>query len=755
MAVSTSQTFVVRIQVKDDASGALDKTTREAGASAAGMAALQRQVDMLNEALRNSAQPLQAATVNMQGLNSAQQVLVQQVAAATPALQAHSSALESIGSAVKTTSAFVSGSIGVFHNLLNILNLLGNPENAQRIANMMNVLALGARFKGHDEIAKALQGTAQNVIMLSGKIQEFKKEGEEAFPAVAQKVELLEGSSDKLKETVSRNFEDMGDKAGLLMSAVHALEGTFKGGLATIAAVSGIQLLARAFPELGQKIYDAQGRVSDFADKFKLAGAASDRFFNVRSFAENASSMGSSIKAVGDSFQGFARNSEETRGAVDLAQTTFKGIAGVLDAVEPKANALAMGIKQLQTNFNNFVPVAGQFTVLGRLINSTLELAAGGVARFSDRLNLFSTGLKAASSSLDNVQKNFPTFVMILDKAGQFISNFSTILTGVSKDFANFGSILKNVATAVPPMLGKFGQAIGVITGMSGALFGLGTMLLKTDSQMGKLAGGALIAVAVATGGMLVAVKALTAAVGDFVTGVGVKLFTLFDHGIQAATDDEAALVRFQKTIIRLSGSTEEGQKRLASWGKTLDEITASSKFAGSEAQDMAAQVAKMGQEFGFSQAQQEGLLKVVAQFSKDGQDATNTAEAIRLAFLGTGKQAEELGLHVNDAAVNASAYASSINKVASTMTRQEVIQARYLLLTQQASAATALLADQGDSLAGIQHKILVAEQELDSQFAAGSIPIYKMLADAQLKALLIIEAIPQGVKNAITSVTT
>jgi phage-related protein len=479
-----------------------------------------------------------------------------------------------------------------------------------------------------------------------------------------------------------------------------------------------------------------------------------EKGLEVRSFISETESLAGSIHNVGQTMIDLGTDAQGTTKTVQLAQTAFKGVGDITAFLADKSQTAAIGVFKLQTAFNNAAPIVGQFGALGKTINAGFEITGGFLAKFSDRLGLISNATLKASESFQVIQDNFPAFAKGLEMGGKFIQSFATIIGGIGKDLGNLPGIFKALVAEVPPLVGKFGQAIGTITAMSGALFGLGTMLVKSDSTMGKVAGGSMIALALATGGILVAVKALTAAIGDFVTGAGMKLFTLFDHGIEAAIADEAATESLARTVTRLSSSAEEGAARLQSWHNVIEDLGHTAKFAGSEAELLAAQVTRMGQEFSLTQRQQEELTQAVAVFAQNGQEATEITDAIRMSFLGTGKQAEELGIHVNDLAVNNSEYARSINKVAGNMTKQEIVTAKLALVLAQAAATTELLTGHNESLAQVQHKVKVAQEEIDAQFAQGSIPIYQFFAEQQLKVLMLLERMPQGMKNAISSAT-
>lgn len=382
-----------------------------------------------------------------------------------------------------------------------------------------------------------------------------------------------------------------------------------------------------------------------------------------------------------------------------------------------------------------------------------LGMAAPLVQKVSSYLEDFSKNTAVAGQFV----KGLLPFVGEMSKDFQFAGIvtklFGKTLTGFGNDAKNIVSILTQVGSTQVPFVGGMNTISNSLINASAGFASLGIALVQADSATAKFAGGAALALAAALGGFIQVTKAATTAIGDFVSGVGVKLFTLFDAGIQLAAEDEEATNRFVRSITRLSSSFEDGQKNIELWNSSLKEIQERSSVTESGAQAFAVAIAKIGQELNLTTDQQIRLAKNVSSFAINQEELVKATDAVRMALLGQARQAEELGIHLNDNAINSSDYANKIGKTVDAMTNQEKIQARLIAINSQASKAQSSLSQTGESLIEVSNRIKVSQEEISSAFAKSSIPIYKFFTSVQLDLLKAVEAISQPVKNAIANV--
>jgi phage-related protein len=415
------------------------------------------------------------------------------------------------------------------------------------------------------------------------------------------------------------------------------------------------------------------------------------------------------------------------------------------------------------------------------------------IANISGRLKIFSMSFKERDSSImlafakglalafaplvqkiDGISSGMANMAGIIARAGQSIKGFlpyigelsgtfrltGTVINLFGKTFSGFGKDAKNIVSILTevqntqiPFLKNMNAISNTVAASAGGFASLGLALLQSDSAAGKFAGGAALALAVSIGGVLSVTKAATAAIGDFVTNAGIKLFTFFDAGIQLAAEDEEATVKFTRAITRLSGSFEDAQKNISVWNKALVEIQKNSSVTESDSQAFASAIAKLGQELSLTTDQQIKLAKNISVFSLGQEELFKTTEAVRLALLGNGRAAEELGIHLNDAAINTGEYSDTIGKTVDAMSDQEKVTARLIAINSQAQKAQESFASTGESLIAVSRRIKVSQEEISAAFAKSSIPVYKFFTSIQVSLLKAIEGISQPIKNAIANI--
>lgn len=429
------------------------------------------------------------------------------------------------------------------------------------------------------------------------------------------------------------------------------------------------------------------------------------------------------------------------------------------------------------------------------LLDAGLSIQRFGIdiGNISGRLKIFASSFKEKDSAImvsfaralglaftplvqkiDAVSEGMSNFAGRIARVGQFVKGFlpavgelastfrftGTVVNLVGKTFGGFGKDAKNIINILTEVqntqitfLQGMNNISNTVSVAAGGFASLGLALLQSDGAASKFAGGAALTMAVAIGGLVSVTKAATTAIGDFVTGVGVKLFTLFDSGIQLAAEDEEATVRFTRSITRLSGSFSEAQKNISMWNTALVDIQKNSSVTESDAQAFAVAIAKLGQELNLTTDQQIKLARNISVFAVDQEELVKTTEAVRLALLGNGRAAEELGIHLNDAAINTGSYSETVGKTVDAMSDQERVTARLIAINSQAQRAQESFTSSGESLIDVSRRIKVSQEEISSAFAKSSIPVYKFFTSIQLSLLKAIEGISQPIKTAISNI--
>lgn len=729
MAMTSDAEFAVEISADDQTSKGLvsagrqaELTTKQTAALEAQMAELTKAMMMNKASIDAMAASYSAASGQAAALSSAmdaQQVAGKQTAVA---MTSASSSLHTLA----VTAGAVSSALNV---VVSVFQLLSNPKNLTTLSKILSVMATVAGIKGNKELAQNLTAASEGAKEAAFWVDKVHESGLDIHQTV-DRVEALAKGLENAKA------------AALAFSAVAGL------------AVS-VMLIGRQSKEAGDAINYVIGKLGGVSAAAGKLTAALDNTGTFAGLRRQISGMAEVIDGTGQRFQALGKNSKVVGENLHSMETSVRGVGSRIIWAADKIDVANGKVSALGSNLTTVAPFLGRFTTLTKGAGMTLDVTGQTMTVLSDRLRALAALVNGGASAFEAMRVNLPTTIKAFEVIGSTFRGFSSVIGGVSRDMGNLIGIFKAIVVTTAPVLGNFGRMIAVTGTATASLFGLGTILLRTDSTMAKVAGGSMIAVAVSIGGIVVALKAMSSAIGQLVSNVGVSLFTFFDAGIEGAKADEAATESFRTAILRLGGSTAAQLPVLDRWNEKINDITVSSKMGGSEAQAYIQQIARMGQEFGLTQRTQEMLADSVLAYAKNGEEAAAVAGVVRLALNGQAKQAEELGIHLNDAALNSSDFSKSSGKMADEMTKQEKVLTRLNLLFAQAATAQVASAAAGETLAQIQHKVAVASDEVSAQFANASIPVYKLLRSAQFAVLEQLLRLPQAVKNAINTVTT
>ena len=653
------------------------------------------------------------------------------LAAANDLASAHSSTVESqtktyekASSGLSTFAKAITYFVTTASGLINIFKFLTDDANLIKLGNIFKILGSLAKIKGNDKLAKDMENAAQSVELTRTAIQKFRDSASENFEGATVAIERLRDAIESLRTAGS-----VGLALGVTAAAVK--------GFSVVAPQAAAQA-----QRLGQTLLGTAFSFDQLKQSMERATTLRGFMHQVQSNGAAISDFGAKVQSVGAQHEELAKGFVNSERRLASAGRLFRTLATHTETASGKLNAASEAVDRIGTPFF-------KLTRLGNAVSGTLGATAEVTDLLTTRLTQIAVAAETGSGAFGKLAANAPTVGKVIAKVGEATTLAGNAIRGVGTDMLQLPKIIKSVVTATPALGGAFASALAVTSSLSVSFIGLGYAMLKADSAFVKVAGGSLIALGLALGGVLAAAKALSSVIGGFISSVGAHLFTFFDAGIDAAIEDERVAERLSKTIQVLSGSVAASKPILESWEIALADIAKTSALAGSEAQNLAISVAQMGQELKLSQTDQEGVAKSIAAFAKNGEEAAAMASALRAAFLGEAKQAEALGINLNDLALANSEYVRGLGKGVDELTKSEKVHARLQLLYAQAAVATATLANTGESLAAVQHKVRVAQGELSAEFAQASIPLYKNLAAVQLFFLNGLRAMPQAFKDA------
>lgn len=639
-----------------------------------------------------------------------------------------------------------------FIDLINLLTKsflwLSDENNLRNLSAFFRLIATGLGFKGNDELSARFILLADSTDKAISTLKLFNKVKNAVFGQ--KETPSLTAGEDQTDSTV---MEGLLKKAESAKSKLADFENAAKLAAGGVVVWFGTKFVRAFMPGFAQVVEENIDKVGGMRAAFeKLSSIYSAQFTSIRGFINNIEDLGRSINAFGISLSRLDK---------DRLSTIFKFISKGMLVTAGAVEILAEKVQYLSWLFELKTETLRKYLAGLGVLSPTLKSAFNVLNDFNDylingaqRLRTLSENMVKGSVLVEKFGQQFIKAIPNIKSLGVFISDFSTVVTGLGKDIQRIPAIFKILVENSTPALGRLGSFITMTAGTSAGLASMGMALLQLDSTMAKVAGGSMIALAISIGGITYAIQAATTVIGDFIANVGFYFFDFFDSGIDIAAKQELALFKYNATLQRISVNVQKNSSSLKNWESILSDITGSYQVSTIEAQNYILSIIKLGQELQLSQQDQEQLALSMSRFATSQEELTEISNATLEALRGEGKAAERLGINLNDAAIDSSDYAVSIGKISSSMTKNEKVQAKLNLLFAQSIAAQQSLAASGDTLIKVQNKVKVAEEELQAQWSAGDLTLYRYANTIKLVYLEALLAIPQPVKEAVADIT-
>lgn len=661
-----------------------DKATGQLDAMGGVSKTLKQAIESLTVAVASLNQTMAAANNGMVVTTEQATAYAKVSTEAAVAAEAHSKALQRQGSFLgNLADGFASLARfiqGAIVTAANLVDMIFKLTEEKNLTRMRGILSMLAIFAR----LKGQAGVAEGLVKAGDKIVE-----------VGTQIHVLGGELELYKEKAAETFDDMVKRVGLIAAVIAnwpILVGSAAAGIAgLVAAAKGLN----------------------------------DAVVTVESVASSFRGLSKTAIAGADALQKFGKGGIFAAKTADFVAARFSDAATV-----------ALQYADANTRLGRvFLFLGERIMRTGYAVSTWLQTSKAALTVFGvmesqwARFLLLFNDIKAVTRPLE-----------VLAAIG---SHVGAIFRGMFGDLTRVGSIVGTVGDTFAKVGGKIGVAIGSLASLSGGFAALGFAMLKSDSATKKLVGGGLLALGIALGGILATLHIVAAYIGDVFLTVGNKLFFFFDAGIEKAKADEEAFAKFGSEVRKLGLSFEATEEHMNTWGETLRAITANSKLTAEQAQGLGVDIIRLGQRFGFTLEQQQDLAKAIAAMGRDSAGVAATMDALTTAFLRSGTEAQRLGIDLSDNAINASEYAQSIGKVVNSMSEHEKAQAKLSLILARAEKSQGAAAAAALTYAQILDRVKNAEEELSSEFAASSIPIYKKISEAYLIILTTVRKLP------------
>ena len=276
-------------------------------------------------------------------------------------------------------------------------------------------------------------------------------------------------------------------------------------------------------------------------------------------------------------------------------------------------------------------------------------------------LREFSQLIQSSFKSLSNTVATVNTFSTGVLRASKHTEFFQKGLAGVSARAFAFGSIFN----------------------------GLGVSLLKADSTMAKMAGGSLVALGVALGGLTFLIQEALIMSGGLIAKLGQKLTNATYGQIKAFQEGEKTTYAFEQTLSSYSESADQAAKKIDKWTKYVNKSSEATGQTKSTLRALVAETVGATKAFGLADDQMEQLIDRSIDLSERAhKPAIETLTALINAMNGNTAGLAIYGLHLNKVSIQKSKLNQATKDNFDSLDDISKGQARYNVLMEQAGLA-------------------------------------------------------------------
>lgn len=402
-------------------------------------------------------------------------------------------------------------------------------------------------------------------------------------------------------------------------------------------------------------------------------------------------------------------------GLLESTKRVFSGISGAAIAgISGLTKGVYASLLKLPSAFATVGKEIAKVFVLSDIsskFNAALSGIGATLAAFGKRATEY-LSLSALPARIDSLSKNLSRLSVPM---ASLLASAKEIGIGIPAAFGKVGGALAAVGRggsdvtkllagftkphAVPALL-QIAEASAVA---NAGFVALGAILLGTDSILAKVSGALLIAAGVLLGGFAYAIRTALGYLGSFFQMIGDYLITTMTQFEEKFQKAEVATLNFAFTIAGMSREFGTASGTLASWNSLVEEMSSATLVSKTDAEKMAAEVMSVGYGLGLTKNQMEDFLRVIPNYIKAGDDAFDVTVSFLQALGGAPQGVLKYAVHLSEAAVEHSEFASSLGLSMGAMSEAQKVQARYNTLMEQAKPIMGRAAMQLNTVAGSQ----------------------------------------------------
>jgi len=228
VAIKTTDEFRIPISVENETDADFKKMEVTVAKTLGTLKNYQRAKAQLDKTSQSLSASLEVTNQQVQTISASYMHASKTSGKFTEAITKQTSAVQQLSSTFATIGNVVSQTTQFFSNLINIIDVLTDPEKLRRFSQLLSILSIIMRLKGQKEFSQRLRGMSKNLDSFADRMEVIRERG--------------------------TDFQQLADRAEIAQTALDVMEGTVKGLAVTFVGL-GLSTLIRGFDRTRDSVF--------------------------------------------------------------------------------------------------------------------------------------------------------------------------------------------------------------------------------------------------------------------------------------------------------------------------------------------------------------------------------------------------------------------------------------------------------------------------------------------------------------------
>jgi len=516
-----------------------------------------------------------------------------------------------------------------------------------------------------DEKLLALIEAQEKHIDLLEKMNKSQKTNAQVQKQVAKSTEITAKEQTKLSEKIRRVADAFNETTEVVKTFYNILINFDYNKLIKFLTIIGILLKFKGFSKTGGLFLTIAKNIDIFKTKVEFLGNTIDEVQE-----KYGSFTGAFLEITGINAAGRAIVDIITKiGLLGGAFVALSSSAKVVKFVEDSVVNLGLKFSTLERHVVN---MGTKFPKMSELFRKGIVKTQGAVFGFADAMS----------------KTNY-----VLNSSANVMRKTWTISKSVGKSFVDGAKHTELFKKGLFGLVTRASAAAGIFSL-------LGLHLIENDNIMIQMAGGGLIALTLALGGLALLIRQILTLLGDLIYAIGTSLVTAMQKSVDEMAQLQETTASFQFIVESLNESSQGMTGTFEEWNAIVDEFSKTQRFNIEVTQRSVSELLRFGDSIGLTKAQMKSLLPVISSLAKaNHKDLFQSTLAVLEALNGQTQMLQNMGVNLTQHAIATTKAGKAAHGHFEKLAFGEQIMIRYNALLEKSAVLNGLVAETANTI--------------------------------------------------------